>query len=135
VNVKIVDTARKDGTGIGMVKNIRMLEDRMTGQLSLFDYIKVSEMYDGYIVKVTKTIECQGCRQKLTEGEIYYLVTRHKRSGLVSIAFPNNYGGSFGFCVTKNQFQSCFESTGKKIYPKSNEIWDGTAWIKNPVQN
>lgn len=53
----------------------------MTGQLSMFDFIKVSEMCDGYIVKVTKTIECQGCRQKLTEGEICYLVTRHKRSG------------------------------------------------------
>ena len=107
----------------------------MTGQLSLFDFIKVSEMYDGYIVKVTKTIKCQGGRQKLTEGEICYLITRDKRSELVFIAFPDNYGGSFGFSVTKNQFKKCFESTGKKIYPKSNEIWDGTAWIKNPMLN
>lgn len=107
----------------------------MNGQLSLFDFIKVSDMYDGYIVKETKTIKCRGFRQKLTKGKICYLVIRHKRSELVTIAFPNNYGGSFGFSVTKEQFQNCFESIRKKIYPNSKEIWDGTAWIKNPMIN
>lgn len=107
----------------------------MTGQLSMFDFIEGSDMYDGYIVKVTKSIECRGSRQKLTKGEICYLVTKVKESGLVFIAFTNDYGGSFGFSLTEKQLRSCFESIGKKIYPKSNEIWDGAAWIKNPMLN
>lgn len=105
----------------------------MEGQLNIYDFINISDMYDGYIVTATKTITCNGLRHELTEGDICYFVTRQKRSGLVSIAFPNNYGGSYGFSVTNSQFNNYFESTGKKIYPKSKEIWDGTSWIKNPM--
>lgn len=105
-------------------------------QLSIFDFLKIDEMYDGYVVRSTKSIEIPcGCRIKIKSGSVCYLVTRHKKLHQVSIAFPNNYGGSFGFCITEDQFQNHFKSLGEKIYPTSNEIWNGSAWIKNPVLN
>lgn len=93
-------------------------------------------MFDGYIVKSTATIDIPcGCRKKLKKGSICYFVTRDKKSEQVCVEFPDNYGGSLGFFVTDKQFDNFFESVGKKIYPKSNEIWDGTAWVKNPMLN
>lgn len=108
----------------------------MKGQMSIFDLINLDEMYDGYRVRSTKTIEnlC-GCRIKLVKDTLCYLITRHSRSNSISIAFPNKYGGSFGFTVTDNQFYKLFEPLNKKIYPISKEIWDGKAWINNPSLN
>lgn len=109
----------------------------MIGQISIFDILELSEMYDGYTVKNTQTITIETCgsRVKIEKDKTCYLVTRHKEEGLISIAFPNDLGGSSGFCVTENQFRKLFTPMGKKIYPKSKEIWSGKAWVKNPVIN
>lgn len=114
-----------------------MSSNTMVGQISIFDILGLSEMYDGYKVKETKsiTLETCGSRSKIEKDKTCYLVTRHKEAGLISIAFPNELGGSNGFCVTESQFHKSFTSIGKKIYPKSKEIWNGKAWVKNPALN
>lgn len=102
----------------------------MRGQLSIFDFIKIDSMFDGYEVVKTKTIETNGSRIKLNAGDICYLVS--KNCTITTIEFPNNFGGSFGITITANQFNNLFRSLGRKVYPKRKEIWNGKIWIDNP---
>lgn len=110
---------------------------QVIGQISIFDILESleSDMHDGYIVKYTKTIEACGSRIKIEKDKVCYLVAKDKNAGLINIAFPNDFGGSSGFCVTENQFNKLFAPVGKKIYSKSKEIWNGKAWVKNPALN
>ena len=103
------------------------------GQLLLEDILKVDHMYDGYMVKNTRTISVSGNRIKIHKGDICHVLCKSKN--VISIAFPNKYGGSFGFSVTLEQFQDNFKAIGKKIYPVREEIWNGNAWVPNPSVN
>ena len=103
----------------------------MQGQISLFEFIKADEMYDGYRVKLSKVIlDTCGTRTKLIKDNICYFIARSGK--IVNIAFPNEYGGSYGITVTERQFKDLFEKLNRKIYPASKEIWTGTRWIHNP---
>ena len=101
--------------------------------MTIFDFISVNEMYDGYKVKETRTLNLTHLetRMKVVKDAICYIVCRC-HDGFVSISFPNEYGGSDGFSVTTEQFNSCFVSLHRKVYPKSKEIWNGKSWITNP---
>jgi hypothetical protein len=103
----------------------------MTGQMSIFDFIKQYEMYDGLIVVKTRTLNILGGRIKIIKGQLFYLISKSK-DGYSSIATPNEYGGSFGFPVTEKQFIENFHSVNHKVYPLSEEIWTGEKWIENP---
>lgn len=102
----------------------------MLGQISLFEYFKVDAMYDGYEVLRTTNILTNGSRVKIIKGQQFYIIT-HDKDGYY-VALPNEQGGSFGFYVSKSQFKKNFKLVYKKVYPKTKEIWDGKAWIKNP---
>jgi hypothetical protein len=103
----------------------------MKGQMSIFDFLKVDDMYDGYKVIKTATINVMGNRIKINKNDICYLVVKCK-DGYVNVAFPDEYGGSLGLPVTEKQFSTLFEKLNRKVYPKSKEIWNGKSWIANP---
>ncbi len=102
-------------------------------QISLFDTIREDRMYDGYEVKNTVTIRLPivGCNVRLIKGQQCYMLTEYK--GRVHIDFPNEFGGAYGFSVTKSQFKAHFKNLSRKIYPRTNEIWNGKSWVKNPM--
>ena len=100
------------------------------GQLTFEDIVKADCMYDGYVVKTTRFIKVLGNRIKICKGDMCYVVCKGKY--MVNLAFPNECGGTFGLPVTLQQFRTNFEKVGKKVYPKSNRIWNGTEWIQTP---
>lgn len=103
----------------------------MKGQMSIFEFLKIDEMYDGYKVIKTSTIDVMGNRIKINKNDICYLVVKCK-DGYVNMAFPNEYGGSLGLPIREEKFNTLFERLNRKIYPKCKDIWNGKNWVPNP---
>lgn len=99
-------------------------------QISLLDGFQNFEMYDGYEVMHTVNILAPNGKEKLKKGQLYYLVSSYSEE--YTIALPNEYGGSYGFTVNEKQFKEHFRFINRKVYPKSEEVWNGKSWIKNP---
>lgn len=106
-------------------------------QISIFELLNNDEMYDGYEVSHPASILLPiGSKYKLQKGK-YYLITRTVSDNqyTYTVAYPNQYGGSFCFSVSENQFKKHFKPLGDKLYPKSLEIWNGKKWMPNSSYN
>lgn len=88
------------------------------------------EMYDGFEVINTVNILTKCGRETLIKGKVAFINSYGDNH--VNIAFPNEYGGTYGISISINQFEENFKSLNRKIYPKKKEIWDGEKWVKNP---
>lgn len=112
---------------IGAYKKSTVLDKKVT---EMDKKVHEFEMYDGFEVINTVNILTKCGRETLSKGKVAFINSYGDNH--VNIAFPNEYGGTYGISISISQFEENFKSLNRKIYPKKKEIWDGEKWIKNP---